>query len=333
MIEVVVQDMLQMLKEHRGKEDHDDVDNEQERALFASLVNNLKFEMENCTKLPKEDSVNTGKQGLGFENQKDVENLFVLNKSKELAPSLYDIDKMGQDLSVDHKIISKEELESEIEKRFKHSMLNFEKQTVSKQKINRDEIFTSWSHENDVMTKVQNRLSKEFEPLARDINLQLKYFEQSLVKEMKDDLKYGMSLENEFDEKCLILDIQTKNFKTQFESSIQSYSHVYENEMFEQNSSLESENRCLKRIVTELSKQAAYVKEEMTKRCAQYEKDFAKLEARCIFVELKSQNKSSTSLQNGHVSSDKSDEAVMKFDTKDLKTINSELEHGIASLQ
>ncbi|GKD53284.1 hypothetical protein Tco_1286671 [Tanacetum coccineum] len=210
-------------------------------------------------------------------------------------------------------------------------MLNFEKQTVSKQKINRDEISTSWSHENDVMTKVQNRLSKEFEPLARDINLQLKYFEQSLVKEMKDDLKYGMSLENEFDEKCLILDIQTKNFKTQFESSIQSYSHVYENEMFEQNSSLESENRCLKRIVTELSKQAADVKEEMTKRCAQYEKDFAKLEVRCIFVELKSQNKSSTSLQNSHVSSDKSDEAVMKFDTKDLKTINIELEHEIAA--
>ncbi|GJT39816.1 hypothetical protein Tco_0939681 [Tanacetum coccineum] len=116
-----------------------------------------------------------------------------------------------------------------------HSMLNFEKQTIAKQEINRDEIFTSWIHENDVMRKVHKRLSKEFKLLTRDINLQLKYFEHSLVKEMNDDLKYVMSLEDEFDDRCLILDIQTKFFKTQFESAIsESYNHVYENEMYEQ---------------------------------------------------------------------------------------------------
>ncbi|GJQ92436.1 hypothetical protein Tco_0003575 [Tanacetum coccineum] len=38
----------------RGKEDHDDVDNEQERALFASLVNNLQCEVETCTKVIRE---------------------------------------------------------------------------------------------------------------------------------------------------------------------------------------------------------------------------------------------------------------------------------------
>ncbi|GKB64114.1 hypothetical protein Tco_0920300 [Tanacetum coccineum] len=119
------------------------------------------------------------------------------------------------------------------------------------------------------MTKVQNRLSEEFQPLARDINLQLKYFEHSLVKKMKDDLKYVMSFEDKFNEKSLILDIQTEFFKTQFESSISElHSHVYENEMFEQNSSLETENRCLKKTITEHSKHAADVKEEMTKRCA-----------------------------------------------------------------
>ncbi|GJS76026.1 hypothetical protein Tco_0725907 [Tanacetum coccineum] len=48
--------------------------------------------------LPKEDSVHTRKHGIGFENQNDVENPFVLNKAKELTPSLYDIDKMGQDV-------------------------------------------------------------------------------------------------------------------------------------------------------------------------------------------------------------------------------------------
>ncbi|GJR17232.1 hypothetical protein Tco_0965759 [Tanacetum coccineum] len=45
--------------------------------------------------LPKDESVHTGRQGLGFENQNDVENLFVQNKAKELASSLYNIDEMG----------------------------------------------------------------------------------------------------------------------------------------------------------------------------------------------------------------------------------------------
>ncbi|GJZ19827.1 hypothetical protein Tco_0556417 [Tanacetum coccineum] len=70
----------------------------------------------------------------------------------------------------------------------------------------------------------------------------------------------------------------------------------------------------------------------MTKRCAQYEQDFEKLEAHCISLEIKSQNQSLTSRQNGHVLSNKSDEAKIKFDTKDLETINIDLEHSVASL-
>ncbi|GKA59786.1 hypothetical protein Tco_0759099 [Tanacetum coccineum] len=35
----------------RGKEEHDDVNNEQQRALFAFLVNNLRCEVEKCTKV------------------------------------------------------------------------------------------------------------------------------------------------------------------------------------------------------------------------------------------------------------------------------------------
>ncbi|GJT90923.1 hypothetical protein Tco_1079768 [Tanacetum coccineum] len=64
--------------------------------------------------------------------------------------------------------------------------------------------------------RVRNRLSGEFEPLVKDVNLQLSCFEKGLVKEMKDDLKYVMSLEDEFDETCLILDIQQEFFKTKF---------------------------------------------------------------------------------------------------------------------
>nr|GEV51860.1 integrase, catalytic region, zinc finger, CCHC-type, peptidase aspartic, catalytic [Tanacetum cinerariifolium] len=69
--------------------------------------------------LPKDDNVNTGKKGLGFENQNDAENPFVLNKDKGLTRSLYNIDEMGKDLLFDHKIISEEELKCKAKKRLK----------------------------------------------------------------------------------------------------------------------------------------------------------------------------------------------------------------------
>ncbi|GJV10915.1 hypothetical protein Tco_1352456 [Tanacetum coccineum] len=68
--------------------------------------------------LLKEDNVNTGKQSLSFENQNDVDNPFILNKAKELTPSLYNIDKMRKDLLSDQKIISEEELKCDAEKTF-----------------------------------------------------------------------------------------------------------------------------------------------------------------------------------------------------------------------
>ncbi|GJX79620.1 hypothetical protein Tco_0327769 [Tanacetum coccineum] len=160
-----------------------------------------------------------------------------------------------------------------------------------------EDVFINSSFEDNVKRIARNRLSEEFEPLVKDVNLQLNCFEKGLVKEMKDDLN-----------------------------------HVYENEMFKQIYSLENEDRCLKKTITELLKQAADVKEKMTKRCTHYEKDFAKLEAHCISLELKSQKNYLKSLQNGHVLSDKSDEAKIKFDTEDLETINIELEFSVASL-
>ncbi|GJS56473.1 retrovirus-related pol polyprotein from transposon TNT 1-94 [Tanacetum coccineum] len=147
-------------------------------------------------------------------------------------------------------------------------------------------------------------------------------FFASLINNLKCDV-----------EKCTKVNHEAQIFKTQFESAIsESYSHVYENEIFEQNSSLKNENRCLKKTIDELLKQAADVKDEMTKQCAQYELDFEKLEARCISLDIKSQNQSLTSVQNGHVLSNKSDEVKMKFDSEDLETINIELEYSVASL-
>ncbi|GKF47724.1 hypothetical protein Tco_0137526 [Tanacetum coccineum] len=69
--------------------------------------------------LPKEDNVNTGKQGLCFKNQNDDVNPSLLNKARELAPCLYNIDEMGKDLLLNHKIISEEELKCVAEKRLK----------------------------------------------------------------------------------------------------------------------------------------------------------------------------------------------------------------------
>ncbi|GKB20721.1 hypothetical protein Tco_0854644 [Tanacetum coccineum] len=198
-----------------SEEEHDDVDNEQERVIFASLVNNLKCEVEKCTKVDreaqtdcsdsshvasKEDSVNTRKQGLGFENQTDVENPYVLNKAKEL---------------------------NQVSKVYLRGYVH------------------SWDPRKTAIGEAGKELSKYFEPLDKD----------------------------EFDEKC-----QKRNDKTM----------------------------CLD------------------------EKDFAILEAHCMSLELKSQNKSLTAVQNGHVLKQTSDEAQIKFDTEDLETINIELEHDVA---
>nr|GEV65380.1 hypothetical protein [Tanacetum cinerariifolium] len=61
----------------------------------------------------------TMSEGLGFENKNDVENPSLLNKAKELAPHMYNIDEIGKDLLSHHKIISEEELECEAEKYLK----------------------------------------------------------------------------------------------------------------------------------------------------------------------------------------------------------------------
>ncbi|GKB16793.1 hypothetical protein Tco_0850716 [Tanacetum coccineum] len=257
--------------------------------------------------------------------------LKILNKGKELTPSLYNINEMGKDLLSDYKIISEEELKCEGEKRLKvkqrksslsyhgfvygetqfeeppkvplkrrdQAMLKFEKQTFSKLKLNREELFNSFfehSYEQNVNNRDQNRLAEEFEPLVKDVNFQLNCFEKSLVKEIKDDLKYATSLKDEFDEKCLILDIQKEFFKTQFESAIsESYSHVYENKIFKQNSSLENESCCLKKTITQL------------------QKDFLKLEAQSIDFEIALQYK----IQENN----------------SLKTMQTENENFVASLQ
>nr|GEV13567.1 hypothetical protein [Tanacetum cinerariifolium] len=64
------------------------------------------------------------KKNQEFLKQNDVENPFVLNKAKELALSMYNIDEMGKELLSIHKIISREELKCEPDKRLKVKQRN-----------------------------------------------------------------------------------------------------------------------------------------------------------------------------------------------------------------
>jgi predicted nucleic acid-binding Zn-ribbon protein len=161
---------------------------------------------------------------------------------------------------------------------------------------------------------------------------------------MREDLKYVHSLEDEFDEKCSILDIQKEFFTNQIESfKSVSVSHEYENVNFEQTSSLKSKNLYLKKKITEFSKEAADVKEELSKRTAQFKKHLAKLEAQSISFQLKLQEKnekmssenSLTSVLKGKekIFEENCDNAKIKFDLDELDTKNIELEHAVASLQ
>ncbi|GJS23050.1 hypothetical protein Tco_0451682 [Tanacetum coccineum] len=80
------------------------------------------------------------------------------------------------------------------------------------------------------------------------------------------------------------------------------------------NQLLESENVCLKKTV------------------AQCQKDFAKLEAHCINLELKYQNQVLKEGQQGQFLKEKSNEAKVKNDIDVTETINIELEHSVAKL-
>ncbi|GJW40726.1 hypothetical protein Tco_0066571 [Tanacetum coccineum] len=80
------------------------------------------------------------------------------------------------------------------------------------------------------------------------------------------------------------------------------------------NQSLEFENICLKKTV------------------AQFQKDFLRMKAHCINLELKYQNKALKERKHGQFSKVKSKEAKIKHDIDVIETINIELEHKVAKL-
>ncbi|GJY95240.1 hypothetical protein Tco_0511601 [Tanacetum coccineum] len=79
--------------------------------------------------------------------------------------------------------------------------------------------------------------------------------------------------------------------------------------------SLESENILLKKTV------------------AQLQKDFSKIEAHCIALELKYQNQALKSGQHGQILNETSNKAKIKKEIDVLETMNIELEHSVAKLR
>lgn len=87
-----------------------------------------------------------------------------------------------------------------------------------KQEVQTDELLRSNSYEIDVLREVKKQIKTFIEPLVNRINDKLKVFEEALISEMQNDLKYVTSLEDEYDLLCLNSDIQKKYFLYQIES-------------------------------------------------------------------------------------------------------------------
>ncbi|GKB53706.1 hypothetical protein Tco_0904459 [Tanacetum coccineum] len=85
--------------------------------------------------------------------------------------------------------------------------------------------------------------------------------------------------------------------------------------------------------ITELSHQPLESKNiHLQKTVAQYQKDFLRMEAHCVNLELKYQNQALKEGQHGQFSKVKSNEAKVKHDIDVIETINIELEHKVAKL-
>ncbi|GJX44232.1 hypothetical protein Tco_0260908 [Tanacetum coccineum] len=86
-------------------------------------------------------------------------------------------------------------------------------------------------------------------------------------------------------------------------------------------------------ITPELSDQSLESENiRLKKTVAQFQKDFLRMEAHCVNLELKYQNQALKEGQQGQFLNVKSNEAKVKHDIDVIETINIELEHKVAKL-
>ncbi|GJT63769.1 hypothetical protein Tco_1015249 [Tanacetum coccineum] len=85
---------------------------------------------------------------------------------------------------------------------------------------------------------------------------------------------------------------------------------------------------------TEYSKQSLESENILLKKTvAQFQKDFSRMEAHCIALELKYQNQALKSGQHGQILNETSNKAKIEKEIDVLETMNIELEHSVAKLQ
>ena len=81
-----------------------------------------------------------------------------------------------------------------------------------KQEFTTDELVRSNSYEIDVSREVKKQIKLFIEPPVKSIDDKLKVFEETLMTEMQNDLKYVTSLEDEYGLICLNSNIQKEYF-------------------------------------------------------------------------------------------------------------------------
>ncbi|GJX02145.1 hypothetical protein Tco_0186058 [Tanacetum coccineum] len=87
-------------------------------------------------------------------------------------------------------------------------------------------------------------------------------------------------------------------------------------------------------LITEYSTQSLESENILLKKTvAQFQKDFSRMEAHCIALELKYQNQALKSGQHGQILNETSNKAKIKKEIDVLETMNIELEHSVAKLR
>nr|GEV15053.1 hypothetical protein [Tanacetum cinerariifolium] len=85
---------------------------------------------------------------------------------------------------------------------------------------------------------------------------------------------------------------------------------------------------------TDYSKQSLETENTLLKKTvAQFQKDFSRMKAYCIALELKYQNQDLKSRQHGQILNETSNKAKIKKQIDVLETMNIELEHSVAKLR
>lgn len=119
------------------------------------------------------------------------------------------------------------------------------------------------------------------------IDDKLKVFEETLMTEMQNDLKYVTSLKDEYDLICLNSDIQKEYFQNQFESIKPAFALNEEKivTLENQQTSLEIEKLALKESLKQCLQKNVELNEELSCQNEKFENSFAKIEKQSLIFE------------------------------------------------